>query len=171
MPRVLTGRPEFFNLKAGEILELRDIHPVDKFFKMKFKYDQEYGWNQVPTSDKVNIFQEGGFREALEACSGNFWNDYLNNTCFYDSLTHSVMNKTDVTDFVYRYVEYWLTSREKAVKEGFVSEWDKFSFDPSGIPEALSHIATHFSELLANHGDLLLGTLDMIVTLLGMILL
>lgn len=74
--------------------------PVEQF-KMTFKYDPQYGWNQV--TNNLDIFKD--FEHVQNVCGDN-------PICLLDSVNYSVMHQNDVTDFMYRFVT-WLPNEVK----------------------------------------------------------
>lgn len=69
-------------------------------FKLRFKYDPEFGWNQM------NNLNFSDMSHVQNICGDITKGD--NVICWADALNNSVMSKTEVTNFLYRF-SHWYT--------------------------------------------------------------
>lgn len=101
--------------------------------KMKFKYDQDVGWNQV--YNNLDMFKDYQF--VKNVCKDDLF-------CWLDSYHYSIMSRNDVTDFLYRYANH----TSKVVGDSVVREIHNFKFTPD------EHLISLFHKFI-EHGEVI----------------
>lgn len=86
--------------KIHQLVE-KNVRPVDEVvsnkFKMIFKYDEKYGWNQI--TNNLDIVQDPELVKFV--CGAD------TPICYVDSVIYTVMSKTELTDFLYRWASHY----------------------------------------------------------------
>ncbi|MDQ0257926.1 hypothetical protein J2S74_005389 [Evansella vedderi] len=109
-------------MSPKEIETLHNMDPLTRKFTLTFKYDERFGWNRyepqhVDLADTTKEEFLNHMNEWWEQCSGNgVVKDWI---CQYDSYTYTAMNKSEFTEFLYRFMNSWTDTRTNVVADGF----------------------------------------------------
>jgi hypothetical protein len=102
VPKDLWERSEWDSGEALSKWMKANVGPenVTEKLKLHFKYDPELGWNQV------NTLKFSDMSHVQNICGDITKGD--NVICWADALNNSVMDNTEVTNFLYRF-SHWYT--------------------------------------------------------------